>query len=277
MRGIDRFVELSALFAVSLAVVACADSQRDSDMGDGPVPGSEDDGGQDGDGDDGTGADDGDGDGGDGDGTGGGTDDGGDDGGDGGGDEGDTGDDSGGGDEGDTGDGGDDGGAGSDQIALFAINEGNFNGDTDAGIWSIMTGCQSPSFDAYMAKVAEFPELSDAKHFVTGWSCGATYALIRGYEHADVFSGIVHINQASVPGYEQYLEEAFQKGGETRIPVYIIHDFSYDAGGTYTIQWLKSKGYEEGVDLFVMDRPGTGHEPYLTDEQKRTLEEWFRR
>ena len=159
-------------------------------------------------------------------------------------------------------------------IALFAINEGNFNGDMAQGIWSIMTGCNGPSFDAYMATVAKYTELNDAKHFVTGWSCGATYALLRGYEHADVFKGIVHINQASTP-YVDALEDAFAKGGETRVPVFIIHDFSYDAGGTLTIQWLESKGYQMGVDLFVMDRPGTGHEPYLTDDEKDVLAQWF--
>jgi hypothetical protein len=161
-----------------------------------------------------------------------------------------------------------------DIIALFAINEGNFNGDVDQGIWSIMTGCANVSFDAYMAKVNEYPELDDAKHFVTGWSCGATYALIRGYEHADVFKGIVHLNQASTP-YVSQLDAAFANGGNVRVPVFLIHDFSYDAGGQLTIQWLESKGYQEGVDLFIMDRPGTGHEPYLTDDEKDILAEWF--
>jgi hypothetical protein len=273
MRGIDHFAKLAATLAISLAVLACAEPRRDQDVGDEAFPGS----GDSDEGDDATGGDDS---GETGDGASDGDDDGQDDGGDDtGGDGGDDTEDGDSGDAGDTGDTGDAGGGDDTQVALFAINEGNFNGQSyvDEGIWSIMTDCSSPSFDAYMNTVADYPELASAKHFVTGWSCGATYALIRGYEHSDVFSGIVHLNQASVPGYEQYLEEAFAKGGNVRVPVYVIHDFSYDAGGAYTIQWLESKGYEEGVDLFVMDRPGTGHEPYLTDEQKQILADWFRR
>jgi hypothetical protein len=275
MRGIDRPVQLAATVVLALAMLACADPQRDPDLGEEAPPGS----GESDEGDDATGADDPgetgdgatsgeDGGGGDGDGS-----DGSPDGGD------DTGGGDGGDDTGDAGDTGDTGGEHDGEIALFAINEGNFNGQSyvDQGIWSIMTDCSNPSFDAYMNTVDDYPELANAKHFVTGWSCGATYALIRGFEHSDVFSGIVHLNQASVPGYEDYLEQAFAAGGNVRVPVYVIHDFSYDAGGAYTIQWLESKGYEEGVDLFVMDRPGTGHEPYLTDEQKQILADWFRR
>lgn len=274
MRGIHRPVKLAATVLLSLALLACADAQRDQGLGDEAFPEAGDSDAEN----EGTEADDPDQ-----------TDDGAtgsEDGGQGDGDDSDggadDGDDTSGGDGETTDDPGDTGDTGGDddaQIALFAINEGNFNGQSyvDQGIWSIMTDCSNPSFDAYMSTVDDYPELANAKHFVTGWSCGATYALIRGFEHSDVFSGIVHLNQASVPGYQDYLEQAFAAGGNVRVPVYVIHDFSYDAGGEYTIQWLESKGYEEGVDLFVMDRPGTGHEPYLTDEQKQILADWFRR
>jgi len=163
---------------------------------------------------------------------------------------------------------------GANRIGLFAINEGNFNADTD--IVSIFYPCNNPSFNDFISMVEAEPTINTSRLFVSGWSCGATYALIRGYEHSDVFRGIVHIHQASIPPYQEYLEQAFEGGGSVRVPVYIVHDFASDAGGHYLKEWLLGKGYTEGVDLFVMNRPGTGHDGHLTDDEKRIIKEWIK-
>ena len=158
-------------------------------------------------------------------------------------------------------------------VALFAIND--LNDYDDPNITSFTSGCTGPSFNSFVAAVEdEFPN-EEPKLVVSGWSCGATYALIRGFEHADVVRGILHINQAST-GYATYLEQAFERGGSTRIPVFLVHDFGFDAGGALTVQWLEEHGYQEGVDLRVMNRPGTGHDPNLTNEEKEEIANWMR-
>jgi predicted esterase len=122
----------------------------------------------------------------------------------------------------------------------------------------------------FFAKVEADPSVDKNFLFASGFSYGATMSLIHGYMSSDKLAGIIHISQYSNPTH--FHDEFYS--ATRRIPVYIIHDDSYDQGGQALRHFLLEAGYQDGVDLFYLDFVG-GHDAPPPEEWQTVLE-WMK-
>jgi predicted esterase len=122
----------------------------------------------------------------------------------------------------------------------------------------------------FFAKVESDPSVDENFLFASGFSYGATMSLIHGYMSSDKLAGIIHLSQHSNPSY---FEDEFYSA-ERRIPVYIIHDDSYGAGGQVLRKYLLDAGYQDDVDLFYLDFKGGHSAP--TPAEMETVLDWMK-
>jgi hypothetical protein len=160
------------------------------------------------------------------------------------------------------------------KVGVFDVNtDVLYRGDPDFVVHTYPSNSpdDSPAATAdFFAKVEADPSVDKNFLFASGFSYGATMSLIHGYMSSDRLAGIIHISQYSAP--DHFHDEFYS--ATRRIPVYIIHDDSYDAGGQYLRHFLLDAGYQDGVDLFYLDFVG-GHDA-PPPEQWQTVLEWMK-
>jgi len=127
-----------------------------------------------------------------------------------------------------------------------------------------------PQLDDFLARVDADPSVDKNYLFASGFSYGASMSLRHGWIGSDRIAGIIHISQYSNPdNFQDAIVQASR-----RVPIYIIHDDVYCAGGQILRDYLVSVGYEEGVNLFYLDFRG-GHDIPSATEMEAVLE-WMK-